>query len=105
MESLSACHFTGQIQQTGLVTSFSALHQQHEWAMQHHTEYSMPKAFENAGQDYDQQQVLAPETDNLFALEMKKQLPIRLINFLTAQRLGIFYIASLNTMISNKRSI
>ncbi|AIZ78635.1 exodeoxyribonuclease V subunit beta [Actinobacillus equuli] len=69
MESLSACHFTGQIQQTGLVTSFSALHQQHEWAMQHHTEYSMPKVFENAGQDYDQQQVLAPETDNIFALE------------------------------------
>lgn len=68
-ETLSAYHFSGQIQQTGLVTSFSALHQQHEWAMQHHTGYSMPKVFENAGQDYDQQQILAPETDNLFALD------------------------------------
>lgn len=67
-EAVSARHFTGHIPQTGLVTSFSALHQQHEWAMQNHVEYSMLEGFENTGQDYDQQ-ITAQGVDHIQILD------------------------------------
>ncbi|WP_150538444.1 exodeoxyribonuclease V subunit beta [Actinobacillus vicugnae] len=65
LKVLSARHFSGEIHQLGLVTSFSTLHQQHEWAAQNYAEHHLPKNLENAGQDYDQQIMIVEADDSL----------------------------------------